>query len=118
MLTVGSALHLVLLARVLQPSAPHSSHRTPCTSLHNCRVRISYFLVQAGLAGLSFDEGEFGVCGYIVQVGDLRMAPFNWAWLSKLPCCVQLARMSLGSMAATCRPAAPHACRARGQQCC
>lgn len=25
--------------------------------------------VQAGLAGLSFEEGEFSVCGYIVKVG-------------------------------------------------
>lgn len=24
--------------------------------------------VQAGLAGLSFDEGEFGVCGYVTKV--------------------------------------------------
>lgn len=72
-----SALHVVQL----RASAPHSSHRTPsrCTSLHHCRMRMSYFLVQAGLAGLSFDEGEFGVCGYIVQVGDPGMAPSSWA---------------------------------------
>ena len=25
---------------------------------------------QAGLSGLSFDEGEFGVCGYVTKVGD------------------------------------------------
>lgn len=25
-------------------------------------------LLQAGLAGLSFEEGEFGVCGYVVKV--------------------------------------------------
>ena len=31
--------------------------------------------LQADLAGLSFDEGEFGVCGYIVKVRSCCPVP-------------------------------------------
>lgn len=37
-----------------------------------------FLLSQAGLAGLSFDEGEFGVFGYVTEVGCASGLGFAW----------------------------------------